>query len=86
MRRHDGDFSVIGILALLAMIWSLSTVSKPSLLKTRAGLGTVLETVEVVPALGVVCMFLAESGFFLGCLGMKEAVFLTGVKYLGEVM
>ena len=72
-------------LALLAMIWSPSTVCKPALLKTRAGLGTVLEFVEDVSALGVICMFLAESGFFLGRLGRKEAVFLTGVKYLCEV-
>ena len=42
------------LLALLAIIWLLSTVSKPSLLKTRAGFGTLFETVEVVPALGVV--------------------------------
>ena len=53
--------SLAYLLALLAMIWSLSSVSKPSLLKTRAGFGTVLETVDVVPALGVVCMFVSES-------------------------
>ena len=30
-------------------------------------------------------IFLAEFGSFLGCLGRKEAVFLTGVKCLGKV-
>ena len=74
------SWSLAWRLAILAMIWSPSTVCKPALLKTRAGLGTVLEFLENVSALGVVCIFLAEFGFFLGCLDRKEAVFLTGVK------
>ena len=55
MCRHKGYFRIMAcLLALLAIIWLLSTVSKPSLLKIRAGFGTLFETVEVVQAFGVV--------------------------------
>ena len=46
--------SLARLLALLAIIWLLATVSMPSLLKIRAGFGKLFETVQVVPAFGVV--------------------------------
>ena len=46
--------SLASLLALLAIIWLLAIVSMPSLLKIRAGFVKLFETVEVVPAFGVV--------------------------------